>query len=244
MNFQYAWSCAHRYLEQQHTHRFGGCFSWYPPFSLRSFPHYSPRRRHTCRTHPSNRRQQRRAAAFRRFASKVRRPMLAASSDATLLSDFLTGNSLADLASRYRLSTTAAENLIRTAILRHDSSATTAMSRRPTFEADAEREALKSTSDRFDPSRALTLPEYRRLKALAFLAEELHFGRAARRMNMQQSPLSRLIIGLERDLGFELFSRTKRFVRLTVAGKCFLEHSKQILDALDGGIREARCKTG
>ena len=56
------------------------------------------------------------------------------------------------------------------------------------------------------------------------VAEELHFARAAEKLHMEQSPLSRAIKELEEDLSEVLFARTTRSTRLTRAGKLFLEH--------------------
>jgi hypothetical protein len=73
------------------------------------------------------------------------------------------------------------------------------------------------------------LPDLWRLYAFVLVAEELHFRRAAQRMMMAQSPLSRIIKGLERDLGVALFMRTHRSVRLTSAGDVLLEDARELL---------------
>lgn len=74
--------------------------------------------------------------------------------------------------------------------------------------------------------------ELRHLRCFLAVAEELHFARAAERLHIEQSPLSRTIKELEKDLGEQLFIRTSRSTRLTRAGKLFLEHVPRIFTAL------------
>lgn len=64
--------------------------------------------------------------------------------------------------------------------------------------------------------------ELRHLRCFLAVAEELHFARAARRLHMEQSPLSRAIKELEEYLSEQLFVRTSRSTRLTRACNLFL----------------------
>lgn len=75
--------------------------------------------------------------------------------------------------------------------------------------------------------------ELRHLRCFLAVAEELHFARAAERLHIEQSPLSRTIKELEEDLGQQLFVRTSRSTRLTRAGKLFLEHVPRVFTALE-----------
>lgn len=75
--------------------------------------------------------------------------------------------------------------------------------------------------------------ELRHLRCFLAVAEELHFARAAERLHIEQSPLSRAIKELEEELGVVLFARTTRSTRITRAGKLFLEHVPRVFAALD-----------
>lgn len=75
--------------------------------------------------------------------------------------------------------------------------------------------------------------ELRHLRYFIAIAEELHFARAAKRVHIEQSPLSRAIKELEADLGVELLERNTRRTRLTPAGKVFLDEARQALDAIE-----------
>ncbi|AMR78857.1 TPA: LysR family transcriptional regulator [Pseudomonas aeruginosa] len=75
--------------------------------------------------------------------------------------------------------------------------------------------------------------ELRHLRCFMAVAEELHFARAAERLHIDQSPLSRAIKELEEELGTRLFVRTTRSTQLTRAGRLFLEHVPRVFTVLE-----------
>lgn len=73
----------------------------------------------------------------------------------------------------------------------------------------------------------------RLLKYFYVLAEELHFGKAAKRLYISQPPLSRQIKNLEEDLGVELFKRDKRNVELTIHGQYLKEEAQKLFQHIE-----------
>lgn len=82
--------------------------------------------------------------------------------------------------------------------------------------------------------------EISQIRCFVAVAEELHFNRAAERLNMTQSPLSRQIRLLEHHVGTQLLDRTSRSVRLTVAGKSFFPEAARILRMAEEAAATAR----
>jgi DNA-binding transcriptional LysR family regulator len=81
--------------------------------------------------------------------------------------------------------------------------------------------------------------ELRHLRYFVGVGEEQHFGRAAERLQIAQPALSRQIQDLEREVGFLLFERLPRGVRLSEAGKVFLSDARRILQDVDDAKRRA-----
>lgn len=84
------------------------------------------------------------------------------------------------------------------------------------------------------------LIELRHIRYFVALAEELHFGRAAARLNIVQPALTAQIKALESYTGVMLFERTNRKVDLTEAGALFLENAYTVLNQMTEGIQIAR----
>jgi DNA-binding transcriptional LysR family regulator len=73
----------------------------------------------------------------------------------------------------------------------------------------------------------------RALQCFLAVAEELHFGRAALRLNMSQPPVTQQIKRLEEQLGTRLFDRNKRSVKLTPAGVALVDEAGRLLAHVD-----------
>ena len=82
--------------------------------------------------------------------------------------------------------------------------------------------------------------ELKAIRLFVTLADELHFGKAAKRAGVTQSVLSVQIKRLEDVLGTPLFARTTREVRLTKVGVTFREEAEGILRRVDQAVRAAR----
>jgi DNA-binding transcriptional LysR family regulator len=82
--------------------------------------------------------------------------------------------------------------------------------------------------------------ELRQLRYFIAVAEELHFARAAARVGIEQSPLSKAITELERSLGVRLFVRTRRSTQLTFVGETLLPDARRILAEVEQALRNIK----
>ena len=71
--------------------------------------------------------------------------------------------------------------------------------------------------------------ELRHLEYFVAVAAELNFSRAAKRIHVVQSALSASVSRLEKELGVELFDRSKRQITLTAPGEVFLDHAREVI---------------
>src|SRR6266550_3566564 len=82
--------------------------------------------------------------------------------------------------------------------------------------------------------------ELRHLRYFVRVAEEQHYGRAAERLRIAQPALSRQIQDLEEEIGFKLFDRLPRGVKLSAAGKSFLVDARRILHEVNEAAARAK----
>jgi DNA-binding transcriptional LysR family regulator len=82
--------------------------------------------------------------------------------------------------------------------------------------------------------------EFRHLRYFLAVAETLHFSKAAVQLGMAQPPLSQQIRSLERILGYPLFQRTTRGVRLTKVGEYFRERARNTVTKMQDDVEMAR----
>src|SRR5262245_10157367 len=82
--------------------------------------------------------------------------------------------------------------------------------------------------------------ELRHLRYFVAVGGEQHYGRAAQRLRVAQPALSRQIQALEDEIGFKLFDRLPRGVKISAAGKSFLEDARRILHELNEAIARAK----
>lgn len=82
--------------------------------------------------------------------------------------------------------------------------------------------------------------ELRHLRYFVAVGEEQHYGRGAQRLRVAQPALSRQIQDLEEEIGFKLFDRLSRGVKLSTAGKLFLEEARRILQQVNDATRRAK----
>src|SRR6185436_10317975 len=82
--------------------------------------------------------------------------------------------------------------------------------------------------------------ELRHLRYFVAVGEEQHYGRAAQRLRVAQPALSRQIQDLEEEIGFKLFDRLARGVKISAAGKQFLQEAHRILQQVTEATARAK----
>ena len=86
--------------------------------------------------------------------------------------------------------------------------------------------------------------ELRHLRYFVAVAEEENVSRAALKLHVSQPGLSRQIRDLEDEIGFQLFERSAKSLKLTAAGKVFLAEAKSVLQHADDAVKKARAASG
>src|SRR4051794_15522694 len=90
------------------------------------------------------------------------------------------------------------------------------------------------------PKGMLGVMELRHLRYFVAVAEEQNVTRAAARLHVSQPPLSRQIRDLEEELGVALFERSAKSVRLTDAGRVFLEEARAVLQRAGEAVQTVK----
>jgi len=86
--------------------------------------------------------------------------------------------------------------------------------------------------------------ELRHLRYFVAVAEEENVSRAALKLHVSQPGLSRQIRDLEDEIGFQLFERSAKSLRLTAAGKVFLGEARAVLQRASEAVEKARAVSG
>ena len=82
--------------------------------------------------------------------------------------------------------------------------------------------------------------ELRHMRYFVAVGEEQHYGRAALRLRVAQPALSRQIQDLEGEIGFKLFDRLPRGVKISAAGKLFMEDARRIPQQVNESTMRAK----
>src|SRR5262245_46467857 len=86
--------------------------------------------------------------------------------------------------------------------------------------------------------------DLREVRSFVVVAERLHFRLAARELGISEAAVSRHVSQLEQKLGVRLLERTQRSVRLSEAGRVYLETAQAVLAEMERGARRAREAAG
>ncbi len=82
--------------------------------------------------------------------------------------------------------------------------------------------------------------ELRHLRFFIATAEEENVSLAASKLHISQPAISRQIHDLEYEIGFQLFERSGKALKLTEAGRAFLVDAKELLRSADAAVKNAR----
>jgi DNA-binding transcriptional LysR family regulator len=82
--------------------------------------------------------------------------------------------------------------------------------------------------------------ELRHLRYFVAVAEEENISRAALKLRVSQPGLSRQVRDLEDEIGFQLFERSAKSIKLTAAGKTFMTEARAVLQRADDALKKAR----